>query len=66
MRCGRLTLAVVDVDNGISIAQRLCHAPDEPLSALGGSVDSDEAKGTLGSRHDDCADWKRKREGRSS
>lgn len=46
-----LTLAVVDVDDRVSVAQRLGDAADETLRALGRSVDCDEVERTLGSRH---------------
>jgi hypothetical protein len=46
-----LTLAVVDVDDRVSVAQCLGDAADEPLRALGRSVDCDEVERTLGSRH---------------
>lgn len=46
-----LTLAVVDVDYSVPIAQSLGEAADEALGALGCGVDANQVEGTFGSRH---------------
>lgn len=46
-----LTLAVIDVENSVAVLQAVRKTADETLSALGRSVDSNQAEGTLGSRH---------------
>jgi hypothetical protein len=48
-----LTLAVVDVDDSVPIAQSLGDAADEALGALGCGVDTNQVEGTFRSRHDD-------------
>lgn len=48
-----LTLAVVDVDDSVPIAQSLDEAADEALGALGCGVDANQVKGTFRSRHGD-------------
>lgn len=50
-RTGVLTVAVVDVDNLVAVLEDVGDTADETLGALGGSVDSHETEGTLGSRH---------------
>jgi hypothetical protein len=46
-----LTLAVVDVDDSVPIAQSLGEAADEALGALGCGVDANQMEGTFRSRH---------------
>lgn len=45
-----LTVAVVDVEDSVAVAERLRNATDEALGALGRSVNGDETEGALG-RH---------------
>jgi hypothetical protein len=42
-----LTLAVVDVDDSVPIAQSLGDAADEALGALGCGVDTNQVEGTF-------------------
>jgi hypothetical protein len=53
MTLNMLTLAVVDVDDSVPIAQSLGDAADEALGALGCGVDTNQVEGTFRSRHDD-------------
>lgn len=48
-----LTLAIVNVNDGVLVFQRLGNAADETLRALGGGVNCDQMEGTFGSRHFD-------------
>lgn len=48
-----LTLAVVDVNDSVPIAQSLDEAADEALGALGCGVDANQVEGTFRSRHSD-------------
>jgi hypothetical protein len=43
------------MDDSVTILESFNHAADQALGALGRGVDSDETKGTLGSRHFDLA-----------
>lgn len=51
MTLNMLTLAVIDVDDSVPIAQSLDEAADEALGALGCSVDANQVEGTFRSRH---------------
>lgn len=53
MTLNMLTLAVVDVDDSVPIAQSLGEAADEALGALGCGVDANQVEGTFRSRHGD-------------
>lgn len=46
-----LTLAVVDVDDSVPIAQSLDETADDALGALGHGVDTNQVERTFGSRH---------------
>lgn len=52
MTLNMLTLAVVNVDDSVPIAQSLSDAADEALGALGRGVDTNQVEGTFRSRHD--------------
>lgn len=43
-----LTLAIVNMDNGIPVAQWIGHTADKPLGALWHSVDSDKSERGFG------------------
>ena len=47
-----LTLAVVDVDDSVPIAQSLGDAADEAPGAFGSGVDTNQVEGAFRSRHD--------------
>lgn len=53
MTLNMLTLAVVDVDDSVPIAQSLDEAADEALGAFGCGVDANQVEGTFRSRHSD-------------
>lgn len=60
-----LTLAVVNMDESVALAQCLRDNPNEPLGPIRYSVDGDETKGTLRRRHgddDDDANCKNERQ----
>lgn len=52
MTLNMLTLAVVDVDDSVPIAQSLGDAADEASGALRSGVDTNQVEGTFRSRHD--------------
>lgn len=51
MDLNMLTLAVIDMDNSVPIAQSLDKTADEALGAFGRGVDTNQVEGTLRSRH---------------